>query len=134
MLIPEKSARKYFRENHGIELPDDFCGVDYLWSDQEVEMFEKYLRSKYKLTNKEAGLVEPDLVTLDNIEFIKKMGTLAEKIEQIGYETQVSLTGAFTGSVSKKSEKELDQIFGNIFHYMNFLRTLVSECPDTKDA
>ena len=40
------------------------------------------------LSNKEAGMVEPSQETLDNIEKIKIKETLAEKIEQIGCETQ----------------------------------------------
>jgi len=38
--------------------------------------------------NKGAGLPEPDEQTVKNLEYIKKMKTLAEKLEQIGMEAQ----------------------------------------------
>ena len=82
------------------------------------------------LSNKEAGMVEPSNETLDNIENIKNMKTLAEKIEQIGCETQGLFTNAFMGNISSKSKDELDQIFGDIWYYMNYLRTLTRECPE----
>jgi hypothetical protein len=87
------------------------------------------------INNKEAGIVEPDQETLDNIENIKNMETLAKKIEQIDFETQslflaYGFLGNFKESISRKGKKELEQIFGNIFYYMNFLRTLTSECPE----
>jgi hypothetical protein len=82
------------------------------------------------LNNKEAGMVEPSQKTLDNINYIKNMKTLAEKIEQIGFETQSLFANAFLGNISNKNKTELDQIFGDIWYYMNFLRTLTSECPE----
>jgi hypothetical protein len=82
------------------------------------------------LNNKEAGMVEPSKETIDNIEKIKNKETLAEKIEQIGFETQCLFANASMGNISSKSKDELDQIFGDIWYYMNFLRTLTKECPE----
>jgi len=87
-------------------------------------------KGNFMLSNKEAGMVEPSNETLDNIENIKNMKTLAEKIEQIGCETQGLFTNAFMGNISSKSKDELDQIFGDIWYYMNYLRTLTRECPE----
>lgn len=85
------------------------------------------------MTNKDACLPEPDKETAKSLEYIKKMGTLAEKIEQIGCETQFMISDCnFTfKNAANKSEIEdrLYQLFGNICYYMNYLRELVVECP-----
>ena len=47
MLIIEECAREYFREKYGKELPEDFHGIDYEWSEQELEMAEKYFNGEY---------------------------------------------------------------------------------------
>jgi hypothetical protein len=46
MIICEEPARKYFREKYGKELPDDFHGIDYIWSEKDLEMMEKYLNGE----------------------------------------------------------------------------------------
>jgi hypothetical protein len=81
------------------------------------------------LSNKDAYMAEPDQETLDNIDRIKNFNTLAKKIEQIGFETQSLFDLVFMGNITK-NEAKLYQIFGNIWYYMNYLRTLVSECRD----
>jgi len=81
------------------------------------------------LSNKEAGMVEPSQETLDNIARIKNMETLAKKIEQIGFETQLLFDFEYRGNLMIKSKKELDQVFGDIWYYMNYLRSLTRECP-----
>jgi hypothetical protein len=86
------------------------------------------------LTNKDAGMVEPDQETLNCINKIKEFKTLADKIEQIGFETQTLFLNAFMGNISKKfDEEKLDQVFGNIWYYMNYLRTLVPECRNIEN-
>jgi hypothetical protein len=46
MIVIEECARKYFREKYGIELPDDFHGIDYQWSERDLELAEKYLNGE----------------------------------------------------------------------------------------
>jgi hypothetical protein len=45
MIVIEECAREYFREKYGQELPKDFHGIDYRWSECELEIFEKYLNT-----------------------------------------------------------------------------------------
>jgi hypothetical protein len=91
------------------------------------------------LTNKEEGLPEPDKRTVKDLEQIKKMDTLAEKLEQIGCETQFMIMDCKICIKDKSKntietietiEKELYQLYGNMYYYMNYLRNLVTECPE----
>ena len=88
------------------------------------------------MSNKEAGLFEPDKDTIKNLEFIKEFDTLAEKLEQIGMETQFMIYDCDSVLKNHDSEdknevdKKLYQLYGNIYYYMNYLRELVVECPE----
>jgi len=47
MLIIDKYYRIWYKKEHGKELPKDkYYGVDFQWSEQELEMAEKYLNGK----------------------------------------------------------------------------------------
>jgi len=88
------------------------------------------------LSNKEEGLPEPDEDTIKHLEFIKKFDTLAEKLEQIGYETQLMIKDCdyayknYENKDKNEVEKEIYQQYGNMYYYMNYLRNLVVECPE----
>jgi len=70
------------------------------------------------LTNKEAGFLEPDQDCLECVEKIRAMKTLAQKIEQIGAEIQMSYL-----------EMKDDQSIANMYYMLNYLRSLaVDEC------
>jgi hypothetical protein len=69
------------------------------------------------------------------------MKSLAEKLEQIGTETQFMITDCnYTlkntenrekETINRHTNEELYQLFGNICYYMNYLRELVTECPES---
>ena len=88
------------------------------------------------MSNKDAGLPEPDEDIIKNLGFIKKFDTLAEKLEQIGMETQFMIDDCDLiqknhDNIDKSEvDKKLYQIYGNIYYYMNYLRELVVECPE----
>jgi hypothetical protein len=46
MLITEEGARQYVREKYGKELPADFHGIDYQWSEKDLEWMEKYVNGE----------------------------------------------------------------------------------------
>ena len=87
-------------------------------------------------TNKEAGLMEPDVKTIESLENIKKLDTLNEKLKQIGKDTHfLAETCDFIlkdleSNDRKEIDNELNQLFGNIHYYMFYLRGLVTECPE----
>jgi len=47
MLIIDECYRIWYKKEYGIELPKDkYYGIDYHWSEQELEMTEKYLNGE----------------------------------------------------------------------------------------
>jgi len=75
----------------------------------------------------ETSLYEPDFLAKTTVENIKQYKTLAEKIAQIGFEVQ---TEYLLKDVEKLEIETIKQMFGNIYYYMDYLRTLCFECPD----
>jgi hypothetical protein len=62
MIVTEEGAREYFRKQHGVELPEDFHGIDYRWSERDLEMVEKYLN----------GECFHDFTGIDFLEYVKE--------------------------------------------------------------
>ena len=88
------------------------------------------------MTNKEAGLLEPDEKAIESLENIKKMDEITEKLKQVGMETLFWLETCdnLLRNIENNDKIEVDsrlyQLFGNIYYYMCFLRIFATECPD----
>jgi hypothetical protein len=77
------------------------------------------------LENKGANYPEPDNESIKSISYNEKYKNLSEKLEQIGFEVQnliMNIPGELGNDI-------INQISGNIWYYMNYLRNLVDECP-----
>ena len=47
MIVTDTGFRMWYKKEYGKDLPKDkYYGVDYKWSDQELEMAEKYLNGE----------------------------------------------------------------------------------------
>jgi hypothetical protein len=47
MIVIDSCFREWYKKEYGIELPKDkYFGIDYQWSEQELEMAEKYLNGE----------------------------------------------------------------------------------------
>ncbi|GBU28937.1 hypothetical protein R84B8_02499 [Treponema sp. R8-4-B8] len=77
--------------------------------------------------NKGARYPEPDNETIESISAIEKYKNLSEKLEQIGFEVQLLIDDITCEAGNDKTK--INQICGNIWYYMNYLRILVEECP-----
>ena len=77
------------------------------------------------LENKGNLLPRPDAETIETIKRIEKYRTLAEKLEQIGFEVQCSMDWMIPKELR---QNELKQYCGNLSYYMNYIRNLVMEC------